>query len=63
MGAKGLVAVGIPPALPRWLLYVQGAIMVLSIIVLALSAYAISLLGDGYYYGGAPGYLIFLVSI
>ncbi|KAK6198307.1 hypothetical protein LQW54_010391 [Pestalotiopsis sp. IQ-011] len=34
--------------------------MVLSIIVLALSAYAMSLLGDGYYYGGAPGYLIFL---
>ncbi|ETS83146.1 hypothetical protein PFICI_05022 [Pestalotiopsis fici W106-1] len=61
MGAKGLIAVGIPPALPRWLLYVQGAIIVLSVIILALSAYALSLFsGYGYSPGGAPGYMIFL---
>lgn len=62
MGVKGLLAVGNPPV-PKWLLIVKGVIILLSIIVLALSAYALSLSRQYYYYGGgAPGYLIFLVS-
>jgi hypothetical protein len=62
MGARGLTAPGVPP-LPAWLLYIKGAIFLLSIIILALSAYAISLyngLLTFYYSSGAPGFLIFL---
>lgn len=63
MGARGLIAVGVPPQ-PRWLLVVKGLMIFLSVIVLALSAYALSLYQGYYYYGGSgvPGYLIFLVS-
>ncbi|KAI0132606.1 hypothetical protein BJ170DRAFT_254808 [Xylariales sp. AK1849] len=61
MGFKGLIARGVPP-LPKWLLWVKIAIIVLSVIILALAAYALSLYSGYYYYsGGAPGYLIFLV--
>ncbi|KAH8201101.1 hypothetical protein TruAng_004728 [Truncatella angustata] len=60
MGARGLMAAGVPPQ-PRWLLIIKGVIILLSIIVLALSAYSLSLYSGYYYYsGGAPGYLIFL---
>jgi hypothetical protein len=62
MGGQGLVAVGVPPA-PVWLLYVKIAILVLSLIVLALGAYSLSLYGGyGYYVGGGAGGLdIFIV--
>jgi hypothetical protein len=64
MGARGLLAHGVPP-MPQWLIFVKGAIIVLSLIILALSAYAISLTGSYTYYysSGVPGYLIFLVSL
>ncbi|KAK4125881.1 hypothetical protein N657DRAFT_281442 [Parathielavia appendiculata] len=47
MGAHGLLAVGVPPQ-PLWLLYIKIAILVLSIIVLGLGAYTLSVatLGD-----------------
>lgn len=62
MGIRGLVAVGNLP-LPKWLLIVKCVIIFLSVIILALSAYALSLSGTYYRYtGGAPGFLIFLVS-
>ncbi|KAM0810526.1 hypothetical protein AB5N19_10875 [Seiridium cardinale] len=61
MGVRGLMAVG-PPQTPAWLLIIKGVILLLSVIVLALSAYALSLYNNYYYYsGGAAGYLIFLV--
>lgn len=62
MSAKGLLARGVPPQ-PKWLLYVKIAILVLSVIILALAAYSISVFsGYGYYGGGgAGGYLIFIV--
>jgi hypothetical protein len=55
MGAQGLVAVGVPPQ-PLWLLYIKIAILVISLIVLALSAYSLSLLPVG-----AGGMDIFIV--
>lgn len=64
---SGLSAHGAPATQPRFLFFLKIAIIVLSIVVLALSAYAISLVGDitGGYYGyvgaGAPGLLIFTV--
>lgn len=58
MGGKGLIATGAPPE-PAWLLYIKGAIIVLSLIILALSAYALSAIIDG----GAPGFTIFAVCI
>lgn len=54
MGAQGLIAVGVPPQ-PLWLLYIKIAILVLSLIVLALGAYSLSIDGLGYYYGGGAG--------
>ena len=64
MSARGLTAKGVPPQ-PRWLLYLKIAILVLSLVVLALAAYSISLFGS--YYGivggtGAGGFLIFVVG-
>ena len=41
MGARGLIAVGVPPQ-PLWLLFIKIAILVLSIVVLALGAYILS---------------------
>ncbi|ORY65183.1 uncharacterized protein BCR38DRAFT_340942 [Pseudomassariella vexata] len=63
MGAQGLTGRG-PAPVPSWLIFVKDAIILLSVIILALSAYAISLYGSyySYYYSsGVPGYLIFLV--
>ncbi|KAB5535374.1 hypothetical protein GE09DRAFT_1193242 [Coniochaeta sp. 2T2.1] len=59
---KGLMAKGVPPQ-AQWLLYIKIAILALSLIVLALAAYSLSLFGS--YYGlaggtGAGGYLIFV---
>lgn len=65
MGAQGLIAVGVPPQ-AFWLLYVKIAILVLSLIILALAAWVISIFGGyaGYYgaYGssGPAGFDIFL---
>jgi hypothetical protein len=42
MSGQGLIAVGVPPQ-PLWLLYIKLAILVLSLITLALAAYALSL--------------------
>lgn len=55
MGAQGLVATGVPPQ-PVWLLYIKIAILVLSLVVLALSAYSLSLFPVG-----AGGFDIFIV--
>jgi hypothetical protein len=55
MGAQGLIAVGVPPQ-PLWLLYIKIAILVLSLVVLALSAYALSI-----WPYGAGGMNIFIV--
>ena len=62
MGFKELVGTG-PLPLPRWLIYTKGVIILLSVIILALAAYAISIHGGfSYYYSsGVAGYLIFLV--
>lgn len=46
MGAQGLVAVGVPPQ-PLWLLYIKIAILVISLVVLALSAYSLSVFPIG----------------
>ncbi|KAH6634615.1 hypothetical protein B0J18DRAFT_25940 [Chaetomium sp. MPI-SDFR-AT-0129] len=54
MGAQGLVATGVPPQ-PLWLLYIKIAILVLSLIVLALAAYSLSLFPVG-----AGGFDIFI---
>ncbi|CAJ2512294.1 Uu.00g053090.m01.CDS01 [Anthostomella pinea] len=64
MALRGLIARGVP-ATPKFLIYVKGAIILLSIIILALAAYAISLYSDGsYQYStGMPGFLIFLAIL
>lgn len=66
MGAQGLWSKGPPPG-PIWLLWMKIAIIVLSVIVLALAAYSISIYGKYYGssylvgYSGASGLLIFVV--
>jgi hypothetical protein len=55
MAGQGLLAVGVPPQ-PLWLLYVKLAVLVISLIVLAIAAYALSL-----WPGGAGGMDIFVV--
>lgn len=62
MSTRGLLAKGVPPQ-AQWLLFVKIAILVLSLVVLALAAYSISLFGS--YYGlvggaGVGGFLIFV---
>ncbi|KAK0712176.1 hypothetical protein B0T21DRAFT_247810, partial [Apiosordaria backusii] len=55
MSTQGLTAKGVPPQ-PLWLLYIKIAILVLSLITLALGAWAVSIFG-GYLggYGGPTG--------
>ena len=53
---SGLTAKGVPP-FPPWLRFVKFAILGLNLVVLALSAYAVSIVG-----GGTGSYLIFVVS-
>jgi len=61
----GLMGKGVPPNLPKFLLPIRIAIIVLSVIILALAAYAIAVFSnatDGIYYSsGASGLLIFVV--
>ncbi|KAI0409556.1 hypothetical protein F4802DRAFT_544492 [Xylaria palmicola] len=60
MSARGLVARGVP-SLPGFLVYVVGLILLLSIVVLALAAYAEALSGHHYFYDSAvPAFLLFV---
>lgn len=63
MSAQGLAAKGVPPQ-PLWLLYIKIAILVLSLVVLAIAAWGLSIfqgftaqLGSA----GAGGLVIFVV--
>ncbi|KAI3329405.1 hypothetical protein HD806DRAFT_285335 [Xylariaceae sp. AK1471] len=58
MAAKGLISRG-APALPKYFIYILVSIILLSIIILALAAYAQSLSGNYYYDSGVPGFLLF----
>jgi len=52
--------------MPQWMLYLKIVILFLSLVILAVSAYGLSLTsgvyyGYGYYgYSGAPGYMLFI---
>ncbi len=57
---SGLTQTGVPPQ-PRFMFFIKIAILVLSLVILALAAYSISLFGGYAYYGtGAGGLLIFV---
>lgn len=63
-GVEGLVAVG-PPVLPKWLLFLRIAIIVLSLATLIAAAINIAAFNDWSYYvstSGPGGFLIFDVS-
>jgi hypothetical protein len=62
-GFNGLTAKGVP-ALPKWLLFLRIAIIVLSLGVLIAAAYNLSLFDSAYLagYSGPAGFLIFDVS-
>lgn len=63
MGIQGLVERGVPPQ-PPFVIYIRYAILVLSLICLALGAWAVSISGGSYgyiYSGGAGGLIIFVV--
>lgn len=53
--ARGLIAVGVPP-FPSWILYIRIAILVLSLALLGVAAWAVSIIA-----GGASGMMIFVV--
>ncbi|KAJ4413911.1 hypothetical protein N0V85_003376 [Neurospora sp. IMI 360204] len=61
--ARGLTAVGVPP-FPSWILYIRIAILVLSLVLLGVAAWAVSLVGVGgsaaYGYTGASGMMVFV---
>lgn len=65
MAVNGIMGKGVPAGLPPFLLYIRIAIIFLSVIVLALAAWAIAVFGSvtGYYVGsnGVSGLLIFAV--
>ena len=59
------MAKGPPPNLPKFLLFAKIAIIVLSLIILALAAYSIAIFSTSYGvygYSGVAGLLIFVVS-
>ncbi|KAK3994853.1 hypothetical protein QBC44DRAFT_260911 [Cladorrhinum sp. PSN332] len=65
MSTQGLVKTGVPPQ-PLWLLYIKIAILVLSLITLGLAAWAISMWGGYYWYGGSysgTGGMVIFTSI
>lgn len=65
MQSRGLMAKGVPPQ-PVWLRYVKIAILVLAVIVLALAAWAISIIQKytrSLPNGRAPGFAIFTVCV
>ena len=59
---SGLLQRGVPKGQPKWMFFIKIAILVLSLIILALAAYSISLFSSfiGYYGSGAGGLLIFV---
>lgn len=61
MGASGLVATGAPPMRP-WLVYMRYAILGLSLVCLALAAWALSIWDSVFIYGN-PGGLVIFVTI
>jgi hypothetical protein len=62
MTMSGLTATGVPQQ-PPFLRIIKFVIIFLSVIILALAAYAISVFsGFGYYSNGVSGLLIFTVS-
>ncbi|CAK7222502.1 hypothetical protein SBRCBS47491_004886 [Sporothrix bragantina] len=65
MTLNGLLAVGVPATLPAFVFYLRIAIVALSVVILALAAFAISVFGSysGYLggYTGVSGLLIFVV--
>ncbi|KAK4183045.1 hypothetical protein QBC35DRAFT_131515 [Podospora australis] len=61
--AHGLIARGVPPQ-PLWLLYIKIAILVLSLILLAMGAWAVSIFSGGWYgYSGGAGGMVIFVTI
>jgi hypothetical protein len=59
MAGSGLVAVGVPPVRP-WLTYMRYAILGLSLVVLALGAWGVSLWSNAFIYGNPGGLIIFV---
>ncbi|KAI1157126.1 hypothetical protein F4825DRAFT_400780 [Nemania diffusa] len=59
MSMGGLVARGVPVP-PSFFIYIVGLILLLSVIILALAAYAESLSGNYYYESGVPPVLLFV---
>lgn len=57
---SGIVVRGAPP-FPRFMFYVKATLIILSVAILALAAYATSIEDDIYSSSGVPEYLIFLV--
>lgn len=61
--ARGLTVVGVPPS-PSWILYVRIAILVLSLVLLGVAAWAVSMFSGGgsaaYGYTGASGMMVFV---
>lgn len=62
--ARGLTAVGVPP-FPSWIFYIRIAILVLSLVLLGVAAWAVSLFTGGgsaaYGYTGSSGMMVFVV--
>jgi hypothetical protein len=63
MAGSGLLAKGAPP-MPIWVTYMRYAILGLSLVILAIAAYGVAILGGGCYlgycYSGAGGLVIFV---
>ncbi|KAK1783029.1 hypothetical protein QBC45DRAFT_151848 [Copromyces sp. CBS 386.78] len=61
--ARGLTAVGVPP-FPSWIFYIRIAILVLSLVLLGVAAWAVSLFAGGesaaYGYTGSSGMMVFV---
>ncbi|KAI0468686.1 hypothetical protein F4859DRAFT_524209 [Xylaria cf. heliscus] len=47
------------PIRPKFFIYIIGLIILLSVVILALAAYAQSLSGNYFYQSGVPGFLLF----
>ena len=61
---RGLTAVGVPP-LPKWIFFIRIAIIVLSLVLLGVSAWAVDLFAGGfsvaYGHTGSSGMMVFVV--
>ncbi len=62
---SGITGKGVPPNQPPWLLYVKIAIIALSLVIMALAAWSLSIFnayaGFVGYSGGVGGLIIFVV--